>query len=112
MGTLHALEHALIGLLPLFALCDPHDIGGVSHAHHADVGVGGIFIYDGYPGGVGICEEAYHQAEELLAAVAERIENCPCEAGCPACVQSPSCGDNNQPLDKLGAAVLAHLWTD
>jgi len=110
MGSLHALEHAIIGLLPLFALCDPHDIGGVSHSHHADIGGGGIFVYDGYPGGVGICEEAYYRAEKLLAAVAEQIENCPCEAGCPACVQSPSCGDNNQPLDKMGAAALARLW--
>lgn len=110
MGSLHALEHALIGLLPLVALCDPHDIGGVSHLHHPDIGAGGIFVYDGYPGGVGICEEAYYRAEELLAAATDRIDNCPCEAGCPACVQSPSCGDNNQPLDKMGAAVLARLW--
>ncbi len=111
LGSLHALEHALIGLLPLFALCDPHDIGGVSESYHPDVGAGGIFVYDGYPGGVGICEEAYYRAEELLAAVADRIENCPCEVGCPACVQSPSCGDNNQPLDKMGAALLARLWS-
>ncbi len=110
MGSLHALEHALIGLLPLFALCDAHDIGGVSHEHHPDVGAGAVFVYDGYPGGVGICEEAYYRAEELLEAVADRIENCPCQVGCPACVQSPSCGDNNQPLDKMGAATLARLY--
>jgi len=110
MGSLHALEHALVALLPLFALCEAHDIGGVSYFYHKALGTGGIFIYDGYPGGVGICEEAYYRAEEVLAAVYERITNCPCEAGCPSCVQSPSCGDDNQPLDKAGAALLAQLW--
>ncbi len=106
MGSLHALEHALIGLLPLFASCDPHDVGGVSHHSHQDTGAPSILVYDGYPGGVGICEAAYERIEELIAATVETIETCPCEAGCPNCVQSPSCGDGNQPLDKRGAIVL------
>ncbi|MCK4322957.1 MAG: DUF1998 domain-containing protein, partial [Armatimonadetes bacterium] len=112
MGSLHALEHALVALLPLFALCDAHDIGGVSYFHHKALDGGGVFIYDGYPGGVGICEEAYYRAEEVLGAVYEQITNCGCEVGCPACVQSPSCGDDNQPLDKTGAALLARFWAE
>jgi len=110
MGSLHALEHALVALLPLFSLCEAHDIGGVSYSYHKALDSGGVFIYDGYPGGVGICEEAYYRAEEVLGAVYERITSCPCEAGCPSCIQSPSCGDDNQPLDKAGAALLAQLW--
>ncbi len=112
MGSMHGLEHAIIALLPLFALCDPHDIGGVTYSDHPDIGTGGIFVYDGYPGGVGICEEAFYRAEEVLGAVYERITSCPCGAGCPACVQSPSCGDNNQPMDKAGAACLAQFWVE
>ncbi len=112
MGSLHALEHALVALLPLFALCETHDIGGVSYSYHKALDGGGIFIYDGYPGGVGICEEAYYRAEEVLGAVYERITNCSCETGCPGCAQSPSCGDDNQPLDKAGAALLARFWAE
>ncbi len=110
LGSLHALEHAMIGLMPLLVRCDPHDVGGVSSAFHPDTGVATICVYDGYPGGVGLSEDAYEQAEALLAATAERIESCPCAQGCPACVQSPSCGDNNEPLDKAGAAHLARSW--
>ncbi len=110
LGSLHALEHALIGLMPLLVMCDPHDVGGVSSACHPDTGQATICLYDGYPGGVGLSEDAYDKAEALLEATAERIENCPCARGCPACVQSPSCGDDNEPLDKAGAARLARLW--
>lgn len=110
LGSLHALEHALIGLMPLLVMCDPHDVGGVSSACHPDTGQATICLYDGYPGGVGLSEDAYDKVEALLEATAERIENCPCARGCPACVQSPSCGDNNEPLDKRGAARLARLW--
>lgn len=112
LGSLHALEHAMIQLLPLFALCDPHDVGGVSHSQHPDVGGPAVFLYDGYPGGVGICESAFERVEELLRATAETISTCPCEDGCPSCVQAPDCGDGNQPLDKAGAAFLARLWSD
>jgi DEAD/DEAH box helicase domain-containing protein len=110
MGSLHALEHAMIGLLPLFAMCDPHDLGGVSYSTHPDTGRPTLCVYDGYPGGVGLCEQAYDGLAALLQATAERIEKCPCADGCPACVQSPSCGNNNEPLDKAGAAVLARMW--
>jgi DEAD/DEAH box helicase domain-containing protein len=110
LGSLHALEHAMIGLMPLLVMCDPHDVGGVSSQLHPDTGEATICLYDGYPGGVGLSEDAYDKAEALLQATAERIEKCPCQRGCPACVQSPSCGNNNQPLDKAGAAVLARRW--
>ena len=110
MGAIHALEHALIQLLPLFALCDPHDVGGSSHNHHPDLGGPGIFLYDGFPGGVGICESAFERLGELVAAVADTIAACGCEEGCPSCVQAPDCGDGNRPLDKQGALALARRW--
>ena len=107
LGTIHAVEHTCIGILPLFALCDRSDIGGVSHPQHADTdGLAAIFIYDGRPGGVGIARVAYERIEELLAAALKTIDDCPCEDGCPSCIQSPKCGNNNEPLDKAGAAYL------
>jgi DEAD/DEAH box helicase domain-containing protein len=105
-GALHAAEHACIALLPLFALCDRNDIGGVSTPFHADTGKAGIFIYDAYPGGVGIAEKGFEVIEELWSATLKAIENCPCQEGCPSCVQSPKCGNNNEPLNKMGAMVL------
>ena len=103
-GTIHAIEHAAIGMLPLFALCDRNDIGGVSHPSHPDVdGRSAIFIYDGHVGGVGISRVAYERIGELLAATLKTLEDCECDFGCPSCVQSPKCGNNNEPLDKLGA---------
>ncbi|MEE9203225.1 MAG: DEAD/DEAH box helicase [Dehalococcoidia bacterium] len=105
-GGLHALEHAAIGLLPLFALCDRQDIGGVSTPAHPDTGGPEVFIYDGYPGGVGIAEKGYELMEELWRATLGLVRDCPCEAGCPSCVQSPKCGNNNQPLDKQAARLL------
>ncbi len=105
-GALHAAEHACIGLLPLFAMCDRWDIGGLSTASHVDTGRPQIFIYDGFPGGIGISEKGFALLESLWRATLETIEACPCEFGCPSCVQSPKCGNNNQPLDKRGAAIL------
>ncbi|MBI2843535.1 MAG: DEAD/DEAH box helicase [Armatimonadetes bacterium] len=106
-GTIHAIEHAAIGILPLFAMCDRQDIGGVSHPAHPDVSnLPAIFIYDGHPGGVGISQTAYGRLDEVLEAALKAIEDCACESGCPSCVQSPKCGNNNQPLDKAGAAFL------
>jgi DEAD/DEAH box helicase domain-containing protein len=103
-GTIHAIEHAAIGLLPLFALCDRQDIGGVSHPNHPDAhGSPVIFIYDGHAGGVGLAHAAYDRIEELLSATLTAIRDCPCEDGCPSCIQSPKCGNNNEPLDKAGA---------
>ena len=104
-GGLHALEHAAIGVLPLFALCDRNDIGGVSTPMHADTGEPQVFIYDGHPGGVGIAEHGYAIVDELLRTALAAIEECPCSEGCPSCVQSPKCGNNNNPLDKAQAAT-------
>lgn len=109
-GSLHALEHSMIGLLPLFAMCDQRDAAGASEPVHHQTGRPTIFIYDGYPGGVGIARMVYFRLGELLTACAETLESCPCEDGCPACVQSPFCGSNNEPLDKCGAAALARHW--
>ncbi|MCE5199440.1 MAG: DEAD/DEAH box helicase [Armatimonadota bacterium] len=106
-GSIHAVEHAAIGLLPLFALCDRQDIGGVSHPNHPDTeDKAAIFIYDGHAGGVGLARTAYDRIEELLTATLVNILECPCEDGCPSCIQSPKCGNNNEPLDKEGAAFL------
>ena len=105
-GGLHAAEHAAIGMLPFFAMCDRADIGGVSTALHPDTGKPQIFIYDGHPGGVGIAEKGYDLIEELWATTLRAIRECPCREGCPSCIQSPKCGNNNEPLDKRAAAVL------
>lgn len=106
-GSIHAIEHAAIGILPLFAMCDRQDIGGVSHPSHPDThNLPAVFIYDAHPGGVGISETAYDRLDEVLSATLRAIEDCKCEDGCPSCVQSPKCGNNNEPLDKHGAAFL------
>jgi DEAD/DEAH box helicase domain-containing protein len=106
-GTIHAAEHVSIGMMPLFALCDRNDIGGVSHPAHLDVNThAAIFIYDGYPGGVGLAKAAYDSIEELLETSLTTMQNCKCDDGCPACVQSPKCGNNNNPLDKAGAVFM------
>jgi DEAD/DEAH box helicase domain-containing protein len=105
-GGLHAVEHAAIAILPMFALCDRNDIGGVSTPLHPDTGQPQIFIYDAYPGGIGISEKGFDLVEELWQTTLKAIEECPCEDGCPSCVQSPKCGNNNKPLDKKAAQVL------
>ncbi len=105
-GALHAAEHAAIGMLPLFAMCDRADIGGVSTPLHPDTGKPQVFIYDGHPGGIGITEKGYDIITELWSATLKTIEECPCQDGCPSCVQSPKCGNNNNPLDKGAAALL------
>jgi len=105
-GGLHAVEHAAIGILPLFAICDRNDIGGVSTPLHADTGKPQVFIYDGHPGGVGIAEKGYEIIEELWRATLELVRECPCQEGCPSCIQSPKCGNNNKPLDKKAAQIL------
>ena len=105
-GGLHACEHVAIGILPLFALCDRNDIGGVSTPFHPDTAKPQIFIYDAHTGGIGIAEKGFEMINELWQAALKAVEDCPCTDGCPACVQSPKCGNNNEPLDKKAAIVL------
>jgi DEAD/DEAH box helicase domain-containing protein len=105
-GGIHGAEHAAIGMLPLFAMCDRNDIGGLSTPLHPDTGKAQIFIYDAYPGGVGIAEKGFEFIRELWQATLAAISECPCKDGCPSCIQSPKCGNNNKPLDKRAAQVL------
>ena len=105
-GAVHAVEHAAIAVFPLFVLCDRNDLGGVSYPYHHQLKGPAIFIYDGYPGGVGICRRGYEEAVSLLTAVRDLIRRCGCEAGCPSCIQSPRCGSGNRPLDKAGGFLL------
>lgn len=105
-GSLHAAEHAMIGLLPIVASNDRWDIGGVSMALHPDTGEPSVFVYDGHPGGAGFAERGFHEAETWLQATLDTVRSCACPSGCPSCVQSPKCGNRNNPLDKEGAATL------
>ena len=105
-GALHAGEHGMIGLLPLFAMCDRADIGGLSTPVHRQTTLPTIFVYDGYPGGVGISRRGFDAFESLARDTLGVITRCPCERGCPACIQSPKCGNWNEPLSKDGAVSL------
>ncbi len=106
LGTLHAAEHTLIALLPLWAMCDRWDIGGLSTNVHYQTAAPTIFVYDGHSGGVGITARGFDQFEDWAADTARLLRHCPCTSGCPSCVQSPKCGNLNEPLDKAGALTL------
>ncbi len=106
MGGIHALEHGLISMFPLFALCDRNDMGGIAVPRHVQLQKSAVFIYDGYPGGVGLAARGFEIIEELLRMTAELMAACPCDQGCPSCIHSPKCGSGNKPLDKAAALFL------
>jgi DEAD/DEAH box helicase domain-containing protein len=106
MGAIHALEHAMIALFPLLVLCDRNDIGGISCPLHEQTEMASIFIYDGYPGGVGLTREAFRKMDSLLMQTQKTIASCGCNTGCPSCVHSPKCGSGNRPIDKKACLVL------
>jgi DEAD/DEAH box helicase domain-containing protein len=112
LGALHATEHAQIAVLPLIAMCDRWDIGGLSTNFHPQTGAPTIFLYDGHPGGIGISRAAFSRFEELCEDAQRLIGGCPCSSGCPSCVQSPKCGNLNEPLSKAGAGVLLETLLD
>jgi DEAD/DEAH box helicase domain-containing protein len=112
LGTLHAVEHSQIAVLPLLAMCDRWDIGGLSTNMHPQTGGPTIFIYDGHPGGVGITQQGFLGFERLVADAYRLISECKCKSGCPSCVQSPKCGNLNEPLAKDGAAEMLQRMLD
>lgn len=109
MGGIHAIEHGSIGIFPLFALCDRNDIGGICYPHHPQVDKSAIFIYDGYPGGVGLAQRGFDVVLELLEKSLDHIKTCECQDGCPSCIHSPKCGSGNKPLDKRAAVLILEL---
>jgi DEAD/DEAH box helicase domain-containing protein len=112
LGSLHATEHAQIAVLPLIAMCDRWDIGGLSTNYHPQTGSPTIFIYDGHPGGIGIARTAFGRFEELCEDARRLIAECTCASGCPSCVQSPKCGNLNEPLSKSGAVAVLRRMLD
>jgi DEAD/DEAH box helicase domain-containing protein len=109
-GTLHAVEHSAIACIPLFALCDRMDIGGLSYTYYPHFKHPAIFIYDGYEGGIGLTRRATEVLDEWLMTTHKLVHECTCEYGCPSCVQDPQCGSGNQPLEKEGAEFLLKRW--
>lgn len=106
MGGIHALEHAVIGILPYFVMTDRNDLGGISIPLHPQLNTAAVFVYDGIPGGAGFSTQAYHEAEALFLKTRAVIRDCPCNTGCPACVHSPKCGSGNRPIDKGSALYI------
>jgi len=109
MGGIHAIEHACIGIFPLFALCDRNDVGGICYPYHPQVGKSAIFIYDAYPGGVGLASHGFEIVLELLEKTRNHVRSCECEEGCPSCIHSPKCGSGNKPLDKQAALLILDI---
>jgi DEAD/DEAH box helicase domain-containing protein len=106
MGGIHAVEHGTIGMFPLFALCDRDDIGGIAYAYHPQLDKSAIFIYDGYPGGVGLAQRGFEIIVPLFERTLNHLKDCECEEGCPSCIHSPKCGSGNKPLDKRAAVMI------
>ncbi|MBI5560311.1 MAG: DEAD/DEAH box helicase [Deltaproteobacteria bacterium] len=109
-GSLHALEHAAIAALPLYALCDRMDLGGVSYTFNPQLSSPAVFIYDGYEGGIGLTKRGFEVFEAWFKSALKLMEDCPCEVSCPSCTQDPKCGNNNTPLDKRGAVFILRKW--
>ena len=105
-GSIHAIEHILIGVAPILINCDRNDLGGVSYPFFEETNEPTVFIYDGYEGGIGIAKELFDLREDWFRIAFDTISKCKCSSGCPACIQSPKCGNNNQPLNKEGAKIL------
>lgn len=112
MGGIHAVEHAIIGICPLLVLTDRNDFGGISIPFHSQVKSAAVFVYDGYPGGIGLSRQAFVSAEKLLIQTKKMIDSCPCDTGCPSCVHSPKCGSGNRPIDKSAAAFILERLID
>jgi DEAD/DEAH box helicase domain-containing protein len=108
-GAIHATEHGLIALLPLKAMCDRWDIGGLSTETHWQTSGPTVFVYDGHPGGIGITRAGFNSFEELAASTYKLVCHCPCESGCPSCIQSPKCGNLNEPLSKKGVIKILDM---
>lgn len=106
MGGIHAMEHAAIGMFPLIVMTDRNDLGGISIPYHPQVGSAAVFVYDGIPGGAGLCRQAFDRAEDLLSVTLKAIQTCPCRTGCPSCVHSPKCGSGNRPIHKASAIFV------
>jgi DEAD/DEAH box helicase domain-containing protein len=105
-GGMHGVEHAFIAMMPFHVLCDRRDIGGLSTQFHESTGGPAIFVYDGYEGGIGLSEKAFDIFSDISKTAYELVRDCPCETGCPACIYSPKCGSDNQPLDKAAAVHI------
>lgn len=106
MGGIHAVEHAMIALIPLLVLCDRNDIGGISHPWHEQLEKPGIFIFDGYSGGVGLTRTGFSRIDQLMKKTLTAVRDCSCDIGCPSCVHSPKCGSGNRPIDKTACIAL------
>ncbi|MFQ5428623.1 MAG: Zn-binding domain-containing protein, partial [Thermodesulfobacteriota bacterium] len=109
-GSLHALEHSAIAMLPLYALCDRMDLGGLSYTLNPELNSAAIFIYDGVEGGVGLTKRGFYYIRDWFESTLKLMQECACEIACPSCTQDPHCGNGNEPLDKRGAIMILERW--